>query len=314
MLSHAVWIVFLVAAHAAVLPPTHLQRQARAPSTSSIVVFGDSFSDNGNGAARVSNNAWPTDKYLLSYKGRFSNGIVWAEYVAANLSLPLYDYAVGGATTSNALIQGYTGAKGDIAVPSVIDQVVSFLAKMNPQGGAFGASDSMATETPLLILFAGANDVLFNANISASQSYQIIRQAEAKLRDAYPSARVLTLTPPDISRLPYGFYLEDSLAKNQLRTFTDQLGELLDRSKIGTVNVDLRPLFDDFEYYASPRVYGFDPLGKYGSCLEGAYGETSNVTICGDPDRRVYWDEYHPTTHTHSWIAKEVLDVLRGPF
>ncbi|KAF4774761.1 GDSL-like Lipase/Acylhydrolase [Colletotrichum scovillei] len=311
MLSRGVWIGFLATAYAAVLPSTQLPREVKTSSISSIVVFGDSFSDNGNGAARVSNNAWPTDKY---YKGRFSNGIVWAEYVAANLSLPLYDYAVGGATTSNALIQGYTGAKGDIAVPSVIDQVVSFLARMNPQGGAFGASDSMAIESPLLILFAGANDILFNANISASQSYQILRQAEAQLRDAYPSARVLTLTPPDISRLPYGFYLEDNLGKNQLRTFTDQLGELLDRSKTGAVNVDLRPLFDDFEYYASPRAYGFDPLGKYGSCLEGAYGETPNVTICGDPDRRVYWDEYHPTTHTHSWIAKEVLDVLRGPF
>ncbi|KAK1464863.1 GDSL-like Lipase/Acylhydrolase [Colletotrichum melonis] len=311
MLSHGIWIAFLATAYAAVLPSTQLPREVKASSISSIVVFGDSFSDNGNGAARVSNNAWPTDKY---YKGRFSNGIVWAEYVAANLSLPLYDYAVGGATTSNALIQGYTGAKGDIAVPSVIDQVVSFLAKINPQGGAFEASDSMAMKTPLLILFAGANDILFNANISASQSYQILRQAEAQLRDAYPSARVLTLTPPDISRLPYGFYLEDNLAKNQLRTFTDQLGELLDRSKTGAVNLDLRPLFDDFEYYASPRAYGFDPLGKYGSCLEGAYGETPNVTICGDPDRRVYWDEYHPTTHTHSWIAKEVLDVLRGPF
>ncbi|KXH28986.1 GDSL-like Lipase/Acylhydrolase [Colletotrichum simmondsii] len=311
MLSHGVWIAFLATSYAAALPSTQLPREAQASSISSIVVFGDSFSDNGNGAAQVSNNAWPTDKY---YKGRFSNGIVWAEYVAANLSLPLYDYAVGGATTSNALIQGYTGAKGDIAVPSVIDQVVSFLAKINPQGGAFGASDSMAIESPLLILFAGANDILFNANISASQSYQILRQAEAQLRDAYPSARVLTLTPPDISRLPYGFYLEDNLGKNQLRTFTDQLGELLNRSKTGAVNVDLRPLFDDFEYYASPRAYGFDPLGKYGSCLEGAYGETPNVTICGDPDRRVYWDEYHPTTHTHSWIAKEVLDVLRGPF
>lgn len=47
MLSHAVWIAFLAAAHAAVLPPAHLQRQAKSPSISSIVVFGDSFSDNG---------------------------------------------------------------------------------------------------------------------------------------------------------------------------------------------------------------------------------------------------------------------------
>ncbi|KAK1635728.1 GDSL-like Lipase/Acylhydrolase [Colletotrichum phormii] len=308
MLSYGLSIAFLATAYAAALP---LQRHINNPSISSIVIFGDSFSDNGDGAARVSNNAWPTDKY---YKGRFSNGMVWAEYVAANLSIPLYDYAVGGATTSNDLVQGYTGAKGDIAVPSVIDQVVSFLEKMMPQGGAFEVSDSTAMETPLLVLFAGANDVLFNANISASQSYQILRQAEAQLRDAYPSAKVLTLSPPDISRLPYGFYLQDNLARNQLRTFADQLGELLDGSKTGAVNVDLRPLFDDFEYYASPRAYGFDPLGKYGSCLEGAYGETPNVTICGDPERRVYWDEYHPTTHTHSWIAKEILDVLRGPF
>ncbi|KAL2877005.1 hypothetical protein SGCOL_007623 [Colletotrichum sp. CLE4] len=218
--------------------------------------------------------------------------MVWAEYVAANLSLPLYDYAVGGATTSNDLVQGYTGAKGDIAVPSLVDQVVSFLEKMVPQGGAFEVSDSKAMQNPLLVLFAGVNDVLFNANISASQSYQILRQAEAQLRDAYPSAKVLTLSPPDISRLPYGFYLEGDLARSQLRAFADQLGELLDGSKTGAVNVDLRPLFDDFEYYASPRAYGFDPLGKYGSCLEGAYGETPNVTICGDPERRVYWDEY----------------------
>ncbi|KAK7444987.1 GDSL-like Lipase/Acylhydrolase [Colletotrichum acutatum] len=220
MNARGVWIAFLATAYAAALPSTQLERRVKPPPVSSIVVFGDSFSDNG----------------------RFSNGIVWAEYVAANLSLPLYDYAVGGATTSNALIQGYTGAKGDIAVPSVIDQVVSFLAKINPQGGAFGASDSMAMETPLLILFAGANDILFNANISASQSYQTLRQAEVQLRDAYPDAKVLTLSPPDISRLPYGFYLEDNLAKNQLRTFTDQLGELLGGSKTAAVNVDLRPL------------------------------------------------------------------------
>lgn len=63
-------------------------------------------------------------------------------------------------------------------------------------------------------------------------------------------------------------------------------------SKTGAVNVDLRPLFDDFEYYATPEAYGFAALGKYGSCLVGAYGETPNVTICGDAEKQVYWDEF----------------------
>ncbi|WYZ33878.1 hypothetical protein EsH8_I_000154 [Colletotrichum jinshuiense] len=300
-------LALLVVAQAAAAPT---QRRADAPLFSSIVVFGDSFSDNGNGSARISNNTWPSDKY---YNGRFSNGLVWAEFVAGNLSLPLYDYAVGGATTSNSLVQGYTGAQGTIAVPSVVDQVISFLGKTTPQGAAFSVSDTTAVATPLFVLFAGANDVLFNPNISASQSYQVLDHVQKELWDAYPSAEVITISPPDLSRLPYGFYV-DNLAKQQLQAFSDLLGGLLEKSKTGAVNVDLRPLFDDFEYYAIPQTYGFGPLGKYGSCLEGAYGETPNVTICGDAEKWVYWDEYHPTTHAHSWIARQVLNVLRGPF
>ncbi|KAF6793366.1 GDSL-like Lipase/Acylhydrolase [Colletotrichum sojae] len=305
----ALLLGLLATAHASIVS---LQRRASAPSFSSLVVFGDSLSDNGNGSARVSNDGNQTHQ-SPSYNGRFSNGIVWAEYVAGNLSIPLYDYAVGGATTSNELIQGFTGPQATIAVPSVVDQIVSFLAKTTPQGASFSTSDTTAMATPLFVLFAGANDILFNSNISASQSYQVLTRAQSQLRDAYPTAEVLTISPPDLARLPYGFYADD-FAKQQLETFTDLLGDLLGGSRNEAVNVDLRPLFDDFEYYASPKEYGFSPFGKYGSCLVGAYGETPNVTICGDAERQVYWDEYHPTTHAHSWIAKQVLDVLSGPF
>ncbi|KAF6824221.1 GDSL-like Lipase/Acylhydrolase [Colletotrichum plurivorum] len=303
----ALLLGLLATAHASVI---HLQRRTSAPSFSSLVVFGDSFSDNGNGSARVSNGTWPSDKY---YDGRFSNGVVWVEYVAGNLSIPLYDYAVGGATTSNELIQGFTGPQATIAVPSVVEQIVSFLGKTTPKGASFSTSDTTAMATPLFVLFAGANDILFNSNISASQSYQVLTRAQSQLRDAYPTAEVLTISPPDLARLPYGFYADD-LAKQQLETFNNLLGDLLSGSRNGAVNIDLRPLFDDFEYYASPKEYGFSPLGKYGSCLVGAYGETPNVTICGDAETQVYWDEYHPTTHAHSWIARRVLDVLSGPF
>ncbi|KAK2035605.1 GDSL-like Lipase/Acylhydrolase [Colletotrichum zoysiae] len=289
---------------------SQLQYRHTPSAFSSIVVFGDSFSDNGNGSARVSNSTWPTDKY---YDGRFSDGIVWPEYVAGNLSIPLYDYAVGGATTSNSLVQGFTGAGETITVPSVDDQVATFLSKTTPQGLAFSDLDSTALTSPLFVLFAGANDILFNPNISASQTYQALFQAGTQLQAAYDTAEVLTISPPDLSKLPYGFYV-DTPTKGHLQSFTNLLGELLRRPRFAAANVDLRPLFEEFEYYASPRTYGFHPLGKYGSCLEGAYGETANVTICEEAARMVYWDEYHPTTQTHSWIAKEVLGVLRGLF
>lgn len=172
-----------------------------------------------------------------------------------------------------------------------MDQVASFLENTTPQGSNFSASERMALSEPLFVVFAGANDVIFNPNISASQSYEFLVQAQNLLRSAYPEAKVLTLSPPDLSRLPYGFYI-DNLAKQQLRTYTHLLGDLLDTSKTDSVNVDLRSLFDNFDYYATPQAYGFDPLGKYGSCLVGTYGEAPTITSCDDAEKHVYWDEY----------------------
>lgn len=172
-----------------------------------------------------------------------------------------------------------------------MDQVASFLENTTPQGSNFSASGRMTLSKPLFVLFAGANDIIFNPNISASQSYEFLVQAQNSLHSAYPEAKVLTLSPPDLSQLPYGFYI-DNLAKQQLRTYTHLLANLLDTSKTGAVNVDLRSLFDDFDYYATPQAYGFKPLGKYGSCVIGTYGEAPNITSCNDAEEHVYWDEY----------------------
>lgn len=180
-----------------------------------------------------------------------------------------------------------------------MDQVASFLNNTTPQGSTFSASERASLSGAIFVLFAGANDVFFNPNISASQSYQSLVEAKNLLHSAYPEANVLTLSPPDLSRLPYGFYI-DNLAKQQLRTYTNLLGDLLDTSKIGSLNVDLRSLFDDFDYYATPQSYGFKPLGKYGSCLIGAYGEAPNITTCEDADEHVYWDEYQ-------WVSFSLL-------
>lgn len=231
----------------------------------------------------------------------------------------------------------------------------SFLSGVSPQHTNLsssrrgeGAADPLSR--PLFIVWAGANDVFFNPNVSAAQSYLEIASVAAALSAAYPAARVLTVASPDLSRLPYGFYA-DEITKTQLRSFTDLLAVLLENGQAH--HVDLRGLFDEFEYFALPVQYGFAPLGKYGSCVVGVYGEgTGNGTIteCSDAEERVYWDEYQlslpntflvlllapmrflnvetggkkgeeaneknvctmlsPTTHTHSWIAQTIHDAL----
>ncbi|RDA85717.1 hypothetical protein CP532_0716 [Ophiocordyceps camponoti-leonardi (nom. inval.)] len=270
------------------------------PPYSSVIVFGDSLSDNGL-TYEVTNHSWPNDPAY--YQGRFSNGPTWAEDLAATLHVPLYDYARGGATTDNALVQGVTGNKSDILVPSVTDQVRDFLSKPHPD-----------LSTSLVVLFGGANDVYFNNNANPAASAAAIGRLVIQLRDA-GATHFLLLEYPDLSIVPYGSSLDDQ-HKALLITYTKQFDADLERiaqnitstSPGVTVKVvNLQPLFSHIE--TDSKALGYDQNTIRQPCLVGAYGEASR-SVCNDPDRRVFFDSYHPTAKTHSLIANEVVKAL----
>ncbi|KAI1794394.1 hypothetical protein LXA43DRAFT_138206 [Ganoderma leucocontextum] len=294
--------VILLASTVAIAAP-NFARETNT-SYSAIIAFGDSFSDNGSGAWALSNQTWPANPNYFA--GRFSNGPVWIEYVAGNLSVPLLDFAVGGATTSNTLAQGFTGPNSSIPVPSIDEQVATFLQT--------GAPSNISLAAPLFVLLGGANDPLFNSSITANQSFHALISSTAQLAAAHPAAQFLFLDYPDLARIPMDFYVSSAATKDTLQTFSTDLAALyrdsIPQGLAGVTFVDVMPLFAEWEYYAAPAAFGFAPLGAYGSCLAGAYGETPNVTLCDDADRMVFWDEYHPTTHAHSWIANLVLAEL----
>ena len=113
---------------------------ARAGLISGLVVFGDSLSDTGNLFTATGIPPAPYDQ------GRFSNGPVWVEYLAADLGVPKptpsllggSDYAWGGAQS------GYgTTASG---IPNTGLQVSTYLASNSP------------TASQLFTFWAGAND------------------------------------------------------------------------------------------------------------------------------------------------------------
>ncbi len=115
---------------------------AHANTYSNLFIFGDSLSDTGNIFA-ATGGATPASPY---FNGRFSDGPVWAEYLAAGLGLPNggrasllggTDFAFGGARTA-----------GGGSIPSVLSQVGSF-------AGALPALDPNA----LYVLVAGGNDM-----------------------------------------------------------------------------------------------------------------------------------------------------------
>ncbi|KAF2671189.1 GDSL-like Lipase/Acylhydrolase [Microthyrium microscopicum] len=276
---------------------------------SSLVVFGDSFTDNGNGSYTITNGTWPLAVYD---QGRFSNGPVWAENVASNLSIPLYDYAYGGATTSNVLVQGYTGAKSDVAVPGIAEQVDSFLKTNNT---------SISFETTLFALLGGFNDIFFNTNLTSAQIAASLSGSLTKLVNA-GAQHILLLHYYDATQIPYDTYA-DPVTKEVLLKFSEDYPKQLSllasgfrqqlagkTSESSLTYVDFLPLYRSFYYYGTPTKYGFKTLGAYGSCLTGAYGETANITQCSDPDKMVFWDEYHPSGRTHQIMADYILSKL----
>ena len=101
-----------------------------------LVIFGDSLSDVGN-----------LYKFLPYWNGRFSNGPVWIEQLAADLgmlaptpsSLGGNNFAWGGAQTG-------TGSSAAPVVPNVREQVGLYLAT------------EVVSPTALYVLWAGAND------------------------------------------------------------------------------------------------------------------------------------------------------------
>lgn len=116
-----------------------------------IVAFGDSFTDGGKGAWTISNHTWPLVSYYSGH--RFSNGKVWVQELSSLLRIPLLDKAIGGATTNNTLLQGFTGPNSSIPVPSTLDQVALYL-----ESSSFKKHDVAKT---LFVVGGGGNDAFF---------------------------------------------------------------------------------------------------------------------------------------------------------
>ncbi|KAI5478572.1 hypothetical protein MNV49_004831 [Pseudohyphozyma bogoriensis] len=242
-----------------------------------VVVFGDSLSDSG-----------------------FSNGPVYAEDLAGFLSAPIYDYAVGGATTNNTLVQGYTGPSSTIPVPSVLDQIDDYLIDHTP------------SSSTLFVLYGGANDAFFGLpNITGLDSVRSLEGGVAKLKQAGAKHFLLPTLPPIGRHYPFAVLVPSyaPLLETFANEFRYELLKLRDQDSSIVVS-DLYGLFKGI--FATPEKYGFNASTIDESCLRGVYMEVEGgVAVCSNPRTYVWWDEYHPTKVVHKLIAKVLLKSIK---
>lgn len=76
--------------------PIYFTNPVKKDGVKRLVIFGDSLSDNGN--LKEFTHYLPSEPY---FKGRFSNGLVWADYFSIMTQIPILNYAYGGAKSSS---------------------------------------------------------------------------------------------------------------------------------------------------------------------------------------------------------------------
>ncbi|KAM0755873.1 hypothetical protein T439DRAFT_320577 [Meredithblackwellia eburnea MCA 4105] len=280
-------------------------RRAKAPKFEQVVVFGDSLSDNGTGAWNFSNHTWPADPHY--YHHSFSNGKVYAQDIAIGLGATLKDYAIGGATTNNTRVAGYTGPSSSLGpVPSVLDQVATFKSSLSSK------SAKAKVDKTLFIVYGGANNVFFDINSTASGVVSDLKSAVTILKGVGASHFLVPSLPP--LGKPYPFSTLVPSYSDPLAKFSSDFNKILKKWDTKDSSITVPDFYDLVAaILKKPSKYGFDPTKAGVSCLRGVYSEVpGGVTVCNDPSKYMWWDEYHPTKRLHALLAGEALKTLKS--
>ena len=261
---------------------------ASARSFTQLIVFGDSLSDSGNLFAATGGAVPPSPPY---FAGRFSNGPVWVEFLAAELGVPVQDYALGGALTGRVNIFDDPGIPAEF--PGVLDEVDMFLALNG------GVADPHA----LYVVWAGAND-FFAAPAPATIAPAVANLLSAVRTLADRGARhIVVPTMPDLGLTPDG---RASGFSPQLTALSVAFNRALKsglalRGPHVTV-VDIFRLFHQIVDH--PAEFGFTDVTT--ACLD-----LDPFSLCPNPDGHLFWDSVHPTTRGHEILADWIRDRVR---
>ncbi len=274
-----------------ILAATLVPISAIAATFTQLVVYGDSLSDLGRAYDETKTTSDPSPPYGAFTNGRFSNGPIWVEYLAASLGLVPdrnTNFAVGGATTGTT-----NTTTGLSALGGIQNQIAS--------------SSSITDPEALYIIWGGANDYLGAGinnptvpltNLSGEIATLIGRGAKNILVPNLPNLGEIPLTrnipgtiPSDLNTLTQFHNAGLAASLNDLRKAN---------SGVNLTLLDVNSLFS--QVTANPTDFGFKNVTD--SCL------ASVTVICNEPNSYLFWDPLHPTTAGHQSIGNLAFNVV----
>ncbi|MBD2157266.1 SGNH/GDSL hydrolase family protein [Leptolyngbya sp. FACHB-16] len=264
-----------------------------------IYVFGDSLSDIGN-SFTITQKATgeglpPSPPY---FEGRFSNGLVWIEYLAHLLKIPSdhhTNYATGGANTdsTNTYIPD-----NPAHLPGLQQQVDAFVTSLNQHS---------ANPKGLYIVWAGANDYLSGSATNPTEAIANIIHAVQCLANV-DARHILVANLPDLGDLPVATQNQRSApftaltqAHNSGLAAALQTLKPLLKPNTSITLLDVASLFK--RVFDKPTECGFTNIKDI---------ELEQLAhFQGYTDKFFFWDAIHPTTAAHAVLAQSAFALLQ---
>jgi len=259
--------------------------------TRTIVAFGDSWTSNGaNGTVPVPPILWPplpSAGSQFTENRRASNGFIWVEDMANELSAKLLNYAWGGAVIDN-FAYNTTSPLNATGVPRTdfVDETRLFLEQ-----GRF--LDALVPSETIYTVSFGINDdgqfKIAGGNLTLAFETYITKLGELQANGATNI----------IVQGMYKFTPEISVLQNQVFAYLRE-SNAVNGTNIAYVN--LERLFDTIA--ANPSAFGYTGNA---TCLISA---NTIVGGCDDPDHSVFFIPGHPSQNTHRLISEYTMAVL----
>lgn len=296
--------------------------KATAATFSNLFVFGDSLSDSGNSFTATEGAIPPSPPY---FNGRFTNGLNWVDYLAQDLDLEVdlfvedvdptagINYAFGGATTGNANTLALTFPEVT-GLPGLQQQIDAFALPLIQ-------ANRVADPDALYVLWAGANDYLptegsFEPFDEPNTPLSNLSNALTTLAGV-GAKNILVANLPDLGNTPRAIAREQFVSGTvaELNALTEEhnlgLSALLDElegnlsSDVNLISLDVNSLFD--RAVAEPSEFGFANVAA--PCLAV---QTCALASQEQQNTFLFWDEQHPTTAGHRFVADTALATLES--
>ena len=310
------------ATHAAKTKTTPTATPQTTMSDKRIIVFGDSYSDNGNDY-QLTGNKYPNSEAY--YQGRFSNGPVWAEYFAKLLGInpddssQFINLAYGQAkilSPTSITVHGTPDKK--YTIPDLAEEIDTYqqryntfkpndlvvvfigtndffdISPANRHDFFLNAADQEVTQIQRLIQLGAKNIVVFNGrDVTLSPLAKIVARANTKANDATS--------------------IDDYLQKlrSLIQLYNHRLSTQLSRTK----EVILYDVFAFDNQMAQKRVNGSRKKKVYNfdlMCYINTNGDYQQVagSICSDAKAYFYYDRIHTTSTINQLLADSVYRNL----